>query len=76
MPDNKAIRWGKTSTSNFIGAKIKPLCWLKQPRFEVFSNLDYLNIIILSNAILGNRDSRLRPAEAHRGPKKGLGCNL
>lgn len=76
MSDNKAIIWGKTSTSNFIGAKIKPLCWLKQLRFEAFSNFDYLTIITRSNTILGNRDSHLRPAEAHRGPKKGLGCNL
>lgn len=48
------LKVGGLSSSNLTGAKIKPLCWVKQLRFEAFSSVDYLSIIIMSNTIPGN----------------------
>lgn len=63
------MRWTKASTLDFAGAKVKLLYWVQQkPRFEAFSNVGYLHIIILNNTVLGNKDyvpilqmSTLRP---------------
>ena len=57
------MRWTKASTLDFAGAKIKLLCWVQPKlRFEAFSNIGYLHIIILNNTVLGNKDYCLHPA--------------
>ena len=69
------MRWTKASTLDFAGAKGKLLYWVQQkPRFEAFSNVGYLHIIILNNTVLGNKDYCPHPADEHTEAQiQGLG---
>lgn len=60
------MRWTKAFTLDFAGAKVKLLCWVQQKlRFEAFSNVGYLHIIILNNTVLGNKDYCPHPVDEH-----------